>query len=307
MAAFARPGKSPPSAFTLVELLVVISIIAVLIAMLLPAMGTAREAARLSMCLSNMKQQIIGLNNWSVDNKTDVPTGYLRGFLSVASNSYIQDFYSNKTATLTAPASTPSAQIYAPTIELYQADIWSGTNGQSWSANNKLFYTGLGMLVQSQIATAPGIYFCPSMKAVRNDVYTPGTTNFTTVNRFTNATWAMTVSGDMVSRCDYSYRGWAQTTTVRKKRLEAWGSQAAVTERQYWDTISPNSDGQRVLRELSHERGWPVSYWDGAVKLYTADPTRRNVLWYTGNTLNYEYPFQLDNQNSAWFRAYDAY
>ncbi len=45
-----------PHAFTLIELLVVISIIALLIGLLLPALGAAREAARTSACLSNLKQ-----------------------------------------------------------------------------------------------------------------------------------------------------------------------------------------------------------------------------------------------------------
>src|SRR5262245_17842825 len=55
--------------FTLIELLVVIAIIALLIGLLLPALGKAREATRTTICASNIRQTVVSFHTYASDYK----------------------------------------------------------------------------------------------------------------------------------------------------------------------------------------------------------------------------------------------
>ncbi len=88
------PPRPRPHGFTLLELLVVVSVIALLVALLLPAMEMAREAANTSVCGSNMKQIGMGLHLYVHDHDNLFPVGWL-GFspgslASLSGNAHIK-------------------------------------------------------------------------------------------------------------------------------------------------------------------------------------------------------------------------
>ena len=62
-----------PRGFTLIELLVVIAIIALLLAIVAPALRKAKDQAKLVVCGNNMHQLVRGINSYAADYETKLP------------------------------------------------------------------------------------------------------------------------------------------------------------------------------------------------------------------------------------------
>jgi prepilin-type N-terminal cleavage/methylation domain-containing protein len=93
-------STEPRRAFTLVELLVVIAIIGVLVALLLPAVQAAREAARRTQCLNQVKQIMLSMHN-HVSAKRAFPSGGIAPLVS------IEHFLTDSSPTNPTPSGAP--------------------------------------------------------------------------------------------------------------------------------------------------------------------------------------------------------
>ena len=84
-----KGNKMKRNSFTLIELLVEIAIIAILAAMLLPALGKARMTAQAASCKNNLKQMGLGLQQYAAGSDDFCPWGY---YLGLTINYYLYPY-----------------------------------------------------------------------------------------------------------------------------------------------------------------------------------------------------------------------
>ncbi len=202
-----RCGHHVSPGFTLIELLVVVAIIAILAAMLLPALSAAREKARRASCLTNLKQMAAAIESYCGEFSGYVPSwigmgqgegeswfpGYPDAFRSCASK--VSGPCSWAAGNYHANASPPNMQacslsytrrpndvavsVGGPRISFYRAIGYAykttGYAGRSWdNASLKHAPVGAGYLLSAGYLGDAQTYYCPSTVGVINPVRGPG-------------------------------------------------------------------------------------------------------------------------------------
>jgi prepilin-type N-terminal cleavage/methylation domain-containing protein/prepilin-type processing-associated H-X9-DG protein len=125
MTNLARSSRS--RGFTLIELLVVIAVVAILAALLLPALASAKERSKGTACLSNLRQIGVAIRAYADDSSGDIPFG-------------------------------PKAPPFTSAFDLYPS-TGAPTSLISLSSGAPV---ALGLLLQSYVARQPKVLFCPS-------------------------------------------------------------------------------------------------------------------------------------------------
>jgi prepilin-type N-terminal cleavage/methylation domain-containing protein len=120
------PVGRPVPGFTLIELLVVIAIIAVLAALLLPSLASAKDRGKRAACLSNLRQIGVAIENYALDHDDRAPYGPTAPpFLSPG---YFYPSTGSPTSLISLPSGAPVA---------------------------------LGLLLSNELAQTPKVLFCP--------------------------------------------------------------------------------------------------------------------------------------------------